>query len=113
MKILNFTELNQYLPEFDQVEKFDIDYNYIEASYTLTLIFSKDLFSQDTKKLLIEFSNISDLSLKNSFLNNFQQFMSLVIEKDNNQWENVNYRISQVEDENIAFKCKNILSYLI
>lgn len=110
--MLNLDELNRHLDTFDQVEKFDLNYDHEENGYTLTIIFSKDLFIENIEKLLIKFFYISDFSLNDSFLNNFQQFMSLNIEKNNDQLENVHYQISQVEDENIAFKCKGFLGYL-
>ena len=113
MQILNLDELNSHLYRFDQVENFDLNYDHEENGYTLTLILSKDLFIENTEKLLIKFFYISDFSLNDSFLSNFQQFMSLNIEKNNDQLENVNYQISQIEDENIAFKCKRFLGYLI
>ena len=113
MQTLNLDELNSHLYTFDQVENFDLNYDHEEKGYTLTLILSKDLFIENTEKLLIKFFYISDFSLNDSFLNNFQQFMSLNIEKNNDQLENVHYQISQIEDENIAFKCKRFLGYLI
>lgn len=113
MHILSLDELNEHLNTFDQVKKLDLNYDHEENGYTLTLILSKDLFIENVEKLLIKFVYISDFSLNDSFLNNFQQFMSLYIEKNNDQLENVRYQISQVEDENIAFKCKEFLAHLI
>lgn len=112
MKILSLDELNENLYTFDQVEKFDLNYDYEENGYNLTLILSKDIFIENIEKLIIKFFYISDLSLNESFLYNFQQFMSLRIEKNNDQLENVHYQISQIENENIAFKCKGFSAYL-
>ena len=111
--MLNLNEVKNKLLHFDQVEIFKIEYDGLNACYNLTLVFSKDLFDLGSERLSITFFCLSSLTLHDSFQSNFQQFMSLTIEKDNNKWENVGYEVRQIEDDNLIFKCKSFSAYLI
>ena len=110
--MLSLNEVNNKLSYFDQVEIFNIEYDNINTCYNLTLVFSKDLFDVSSQRLSITFFYVSCLNLQDSFQSNFQQFMSLIIEKDNNKWDNVNYDIRQIEEDNLMFKCKSFSAYL-
>ncbi|ESK56911.1 hypothetical protein [Acinetobacter tjernbergiae] len=111
--MLNVSEANEWLANFDQVELFKIEYDDLNACYNLTLVFSKDLMNTSSQKLNVIFYYVSSLNLNDSFQSNFQQFMSLVIEKDSNRWENVNYEVRQIEDDNLMFKCKSFSAFLM
>ncbi len=111
--MLNLDEVNYNLSCFDQVEIFNIEYDSLNVCYNLTLVFSKDLFNLGAERLSITFFYLSSLTLQDSFQSNFQQFMSLRIEKDNNKWDDVNYEVRHIEDDNLIFKCKSFSAYLM
>ncbi|CAI3122233.1 hypothetical protein MWMV18_MWMV18_03377 [Acinetobacter calcoaceticus] len=110
--MLDLDEMNGNFFNFDHVDTFKLEHDPIMNCYNLVLILSKDLHDPSTPKFNVCFNHISDLSLNDSFRNNFQQFPTLLIEKHKNQWENVNYEIRQVEDDDLSFKCKSFTAFL-
>ncbi len=70
---------------FDQVDTFKIEHDHIMNCYNFVLILSKDLHDPSSPKFNVCFNHISDLSLNDSFINNFQQFPTLLIKKHKNQ----------------------------
>lgn len=94
-------ELNERLHGFSCVVGLHLDIERESLKYNLILTLD-ETEAEGVKKFVICFYDVSELSLA-EFGGGFTQFMHLKIEKDHSGYDRKNYRLSELEYENIHF----------